>query len=90
MLLYVSLFCHEGHRKSETAVHTGSTVLRENTSIIVCIFEKIPGVGLENKGHQGSHVFNSKGVLLRHVQLQLCRGIKFNFIVITELEGLIL
>ena len=45
------------------------------------------GVGLENKGHQGSHFFNSKGVLLRHVQLQLRKGIKFIFVLIKELRG---
>ena len=45
------------------------------------------GVGLKNKGHQGSHFFNSKGVFLRHVQLQLRKGIKFIFILIKELRG---
>ena len=49
-----------------------------------------PGVGLENKGHQGSQLFNPKGVFLRHVQLQLQRGIKRTFIVIKELKGLLL
>ena len=37
-----------------------------------------PGVELDNKGLAGSHFFNSKWVLLKHVQLQLRRGI-FNF-----------
>ena len=49
-----------------------------------------PGVGLEDKGHQGSHVFNSKGVFLRNVQLQLWRGSKRSFIVIKELKGLLI
>ena len=30
-----------------------------------------PGVGLENEGHHNSHFFNSKGVFVRHTQLQL-------------------
>ena len=50
----------------------------------------LPGVGLENKGHQGGHFFNSKGVLLRYFQLQFRRGIKHIFIVIKELVGLLI
>ena len=50
---------------------------------------EIPGVGLENKGHQGSHFFNFKGKLKRHVQIQLQRGIKCVFIVMKELKGLL-
>ena len=49
-----------------------------------------PGVGLGNEGHHGSHFFNSKGVFVRHTQLQLWRGIKCIFAVIKELKGLFL
>ena len=47
-----------------------------------------PGLWLENKVHQGSHFFNSKGGFVRHAQLQLWRGIKCIFAVIKELKGL--
>ena len=48
-----------------------------------------PGVGLKNKWHQGSHLFNSKGVFLRHFRLQLQKGVKCVFTVIKELKGLL-
>ena len=50
-----------------TTVIVEPMLLNLHGSLWVCL----PGVGLENEGHQGSHFANSKGVFMRHAQLQL-------------------
>ena len=61
------------------------------TNIISFVIWNIiaPGFGLKNKGHQGCHFVNYKGLFFRLAlpQLQPRRGIKCNFAVIKGLKG---